>query len=324
MEFFNSKEDVLEIKLTQYGKFLYSKGKFKPTYYSFMDDDILYDGLYAGKTEVQNDIETRIQEETPRLKTQTTFESTDSLNRLLTIEKINNENSLNKFISFIGNSDLGIQSNPVWKVESLYGSFDSINTFFTSSNSEIINIPQINSIIKATDQVKYLQTALNEARQQGITNVTQHPNFEFGLSNGGIFEDQSVIDISTDSLLVKIVEENAQSLFDSYDLSVFEVITNSDGTEAYNKLKFALSNHIDNIEPQSTQDLTITKDNVEYYFTINTDTNINNLFVCSYILKDRNNVDEIFKDFDICKDTVTRPRNSLYSVNAGNVAGGDC
>ena len=324
MEFFNSKEDVLEIKLTQYGKFLYSKGKFKPTYYSFMDDDILYDGLYAGKTEVQNDIETRIQEETPRLKTQTTFESTDSLNRLLTIEKINNENSLNKFISFIGNSDLGIQSNPVWKVESLYGSFDSINTFFTSSNSEIINIPQINSIIKATDQVKYLQTALNEARQQGITNVTQHPNFEFGLSNGGIFEDQSVIDISTDSLLVKIVEENAQSLFDSYDLSVFEVITNSDGTEAYNKLKFALSNHIDNIEPQSTQDLTITKDNVEYYFTINTDTNINNLFVCSYILKDRNNVDEIFKDFDICKDTITRPRNSLYSINAGNVAGGDC
>jgi hypothetical protein len=202
MEFFNSKEDVLEIKLTQYGKFLYSKGKFKPTYYSFMDDDILYDGLYAGKTEVQNDIETRIQEETPRLKTQTTFESTDSLNRLLTIEKINNENSLNKFIFFIGNSDLGVQSNPVWKVESLYGSFDSINTFFTSSNSEIINIPQINSIIKATDQVKYLQTALNEARQQGITNVTQHPNFEFGLSNGGIFEDQSVIDISTDSLLV--------------------------------------------------------------------------------------------------------------------------
>ena len=45
MEFFNSKEDVLEIKLTQYGKFIYSKGKFKPTYYAFMDDDILYDGI---------------------------------------------------------------------------------------------------------------------------------------------------------------------------------------------------------------------------------------------------------------------------------------
>ena len=58
---------------------------------------------------------------------------------------------------------------------------------------------------------------------------------------------------------MKIVEENAQSLFDSYELSVFETITNSDGSESYKKLKFALNNHIDNIEPQSTQNLTVTK-----------------------------------------------------------------
>ena len=323
MEFFNSKEDVLEIKLTQYGKFIYSKGKFKPTYYSFMDDDILYDGMYAGKTEVQNQIESRIQEETPRLKTQVTFESTDSLNKLLTIEQINSENNLNKFISFIGNSDLGVQANPIWKVNALYGSFDSTLPFLTGSNRETVQIPQLNSTIKAFDETKYLQTAINELKQQGITRITQHPNFEFGLPNGGIFDDQSVIDITTNSLLMKVVEENAQSLFDSYELSVFEIINNSDGSESYKKLKFALNNHIDSIEPQSTQDLTVTKDNVEYYFTINTDTNINNLFVCTYILKDRNNVDEIFKDFDICKDTITTPRNSLYSVNAGN-AGGDC
>jgi hypothetical protein len=324
MEFFNSKEDVLEIKLTQYGKFIYSKGKFKPTYYAFMDDDILYDGMYAGKTEIQNQIEPRIQEETPRLKTQVTFESTDSLNKLLTIEQINSENNLNKFVSLIGNSDLGVQANPIWKVNTLYGGFDSTLPFITGSNRETIQIPQLNSTIKAFDEIKYLQTAINELKQQGITRVTQHPNFEFGLSNGGIFDDQSVIDITTNSLLMKIVEENAQSLFDSYELSVFDIIANSDGSESYKKLKFALNNHMDNIEPQSTQDLTVTKDNVEYYFTINTDTNINNLFICTYILKDRNNVDEIFKDFDICKDTITRPRNSLYSVNAGNVTGGEC
>ena len=59
MEFFNSKEDVLEIKLTQYGKFIYSKGKFKPTYYSFIKKEEHPDisfrrvGVYAGKIDTE-------------------------------------------------------------------------------------------------------------------------------------------------------------------------------------------------------------------------------------------------------------------------------
>ena len=42
MSFFNKKEDVIEIQLTQYGKYLLSKGKFKPSYYAFFDDDIVF------------------------------------------------------------------------------------------------------------------------------------------------------------------------------------------------------------------------------------------------------------------------------------------
>ena len=73
MEFFNKKEDVLEIKLTQYGKYLLSRGKFKPHYYAFFDDDVLYDGARAGIVEDNNDIEPRIQENTPSLRVQTSF-----------------------------------------------------------------------------------------------------------------------------------------------------------------------------------------------------------------------------------------------------------
>ena len=43
MGLFDKKEDVLDIQLTQHGKYLVSKGKFKPTYYAFFDDDIVYD-----------------------------------------------------------------------------------------------------------------------------------------------------------------------------------------------------------------------------------------------------------------------------------------
>ena len=40
MKFFNKKEDVLDIQLTQYGKHLLSKGELEPTYYAFFDDDV--------------------------------------------------------------------------------------------------------------------------------------------------------------------------------------------------------------------------------------------------------------------------------------------
>ena len=70
MEFFNKKEEVIDVKLTQYGKNLLSRGAFKPVYYMFFDDDILYDASKGGFTEHQNETEARILENTPKLKTQ--------------------------------------------------------------------------------------------------------------------------------------------------------------------------------------------------------------------------------------------------------------
>ena len=60
MTFFNKKEEVLDIQLTQYGKNRLSLGKLKPVYYEFYDDDILYDSEYAGFSEEQNDTNSRI------------------------------------------------------------------------------------------------------------------------------------------------------------------------------------------------------------------------------------------------------------------------
>ena len=69
----NKKEQVLDIKMTPYGEFLLSQGQFKPEYYSFYDDNILYESQYAGYADVQNNIEPRTQEDTPQLETQTVF-----------------------------------------------------------------------------------------------------------------------------------------------------------------------------------------------------------------------------------------------------------
>ena len=73
MEFFNKKQDVVDVQLTGYGKQLLSRGLFKPVYYAFSDDGVMGDGKWMsgsnGDAE-QSDVEQRIQEETPRLKTQ--------------------------------------------------------------------------------------------------------------------------------------------------------------------------------------------------------------------------------------------------------------
>ena len=70
MEFFNKKEEVLQLELTEYGKYLLSLGKMRPKYYGFFDDEILYDSRYeiSGTTETQNDVDRRIRYETPNLK----------------------------------------------------------------------------------------------------------------------------------------------------------------------------------------------------------------------------------------------------------------
>ena len=73
MEFFNKKEEVIDLQLTQYGKHLLSMGRFKPVYYAFYDDGILYDSEYGGFTEAQNEAKNRIQNNTPNLKTQYVF-----------------------------------------------------------------------------------------------------------------------------------------------------------------------------------------------------------------------------------------------------------
>ena len=72
MTFFNSKEETIDIELTQHGKHLLSKGKWKPVYYEFYDDDVIYDSQYGGTSDKQVEINSRIKS-SARPKTQYTF-----------------------------------------------------------------------------------------------------------------------------------------------------------------------------------------------------------------------------------------------------------
>ena len=70
-KFLDKKEQVYDLELTSYGRYLLSIGTFKPTYYTFLDDNIVYDIKYTSTAsadpympfEGQSNINKRIKEE---------------------------------------------------------------------------------------------------------------------------------------------------------------------------------------------------------------------------------------------------------------------
>ena len=50
MEFFDKKQDVIDLQVTRYGKQLMSRGLFDPVYYCFSDDEVIYDNRWVSGT----------------------------------------------------------------------------------------------------------------------------------------------------------------------------------------------------------------------------------------------------------------------------------
>jgi len=139
MEFFNRKEEVIDIQLTQYGKHLLSKGKFKPTFYAFYDDDILYNTHFGGFGEEQRASEDRIKE-TPRTKTQHNYSNRDtgvkSVNKSLCDDDMpmheKTQTTAEKNYSMgipLGTSALGESKAPAWSVVFLNGTLSGSSEY---------------------------------------------------------------------------------------------------------------------------------------------------------------------------------------------------
>ena len=159
MKFLNKKGQVIDLEITPYGESLLSMGRFKPEYYAFFDDDIIYDATYAGSTEKQNDIQTRI-EDTPRVKTQYTFSSREMETRQLVAKVRSNtldsnedvyQPTLEKDYSLtgpLGTSMINSNKNPAWSISFYKGSVEAgtamqSSSSYPSNDKQKIKIPQI-------------------------------------------------------------------------------------------------------------------------------------------------------------------------------------
>tara|TARA_B100000287_G_scaffold403740_1_gene425814 strand:+ start:7149 stop:8183 length:1035 start_codon:yes stop_codon:yes gene_type:complete len=243
MTFFNKKEEVLEIKLSSYGKQKLAAGTFKPVYYAFFDDDILYESEKAGVSEDNNNTEPRIQENTPSLRVQTNFTdlerkvmmqthelSADGVFHESNVTDLKHDPSV--FLDYdglrnvlpLGNSQLSNQYVASWRIDFLASSYKNYRTTTRdpsvscstpySCQKPIINIPQINVDLN-------VQPVLVQKDFVGLVDP------ETGRYTA-MRDDSSFIRLTDDYILLDVQEMNVDLLNDSFSIEVYEVIEDPD------------------------------------------------------------------------------------------------
>lgn len=246
-KFLNKKEQVIDLKLTSYGNYLFSIGKFKPMYYAFFDDNILYDGAYAQLSESQNAIQERIKNQTSYLESQVLFEDIENENTLIfTDGEITSAERIDltamggelwtggsvyfgadvtptqqtprldnyKLNAVIGDAKLegDTQNAPAWKIVTLNGRIVS-SSAQDNKNSPSEKIPQINvhlNYIKKVRPVNYTEEMTNQ-------------DFRRTLGTTRAFSDENVIELLSDDAMIYVDEQNTQLLTENFDIEVFEV-----------------------------------------------------------------------------------------------------
>ena len=238
MSFFNPKEEVIEIELTQYGKHLLSKGKWKPAYYAFYDDDIIYDGKYAGLLETSSEAVERIKE-VPRTKTQYVFTGIeeqvkknlklvkDSKELLSSSKLLPKEEKHYALTQPLGNSTLGERKSPAFLLNVLNGQISSSVTFQTGEQPNL-KIPQIK-----------LEDTIYKRKIQKF-----NPDFNYSaygtenVNRTRVFEDGNLITIEQDYILLELFEKNVDNLNKNYDIEMFLIEEDENGEENFTQLHF--------------------------------------------------------------------------------------
>lgn len=319
MAFFNSKEEVIDIELTQYGKLLLSRGLLKPAFYSFHDDDILYDSDYASVSENTNFAEVRIQDETPVLKPFYSFVSAKpNINHDFEQEKFGiqkaNLSAKKPNLSNIGLSNSSISNLylPAWEVQNLSCLFSSSSTTYTNKNNVSASIPQFEVNV---------ETVFYKTNQEQIDDSPKLQ--ELAVLENITYDNNNVYINVNKPLILKVIENNVDFEYDAFDVEIYKVTLDDDNNEVYSQLKFM--KQTDNYNQET--DLYVQAKNLlsnqqdidssyaDYYFELLTDKEISNMNVCKFILKTEQDQDSIFDDITVCDQIRTRfSTNSLYDL----------
>ena len=348
MKFFDPKEDVIDLKLTQYGKHLLSKGRLSPKFYAFFDDDIIYDIKWAESSlaENQSDIESRIQDETARPRVQTCYygveEEIKKNNELVRQKKA----ELGDFLlqptpsrhymmsAPLGNSSLHTDKLPGWETHFLINEISGSVSHITGSSPNI-KIPQLNC------EIKFLAKAYAEGDEPEFDADPEGSDADFEGPHGGVldgFEDNSSIILTKDSVLIEIDESNTDYLEDNFDIEVYEIktVAATDGQSPgegkgekeqllplyFSRLQTSLGIDYSTPAPEgSAQNLStvfpeVDPNYVEYFFDINVDREISLHTICKHLPQNKTRRGRLQSEYR-CPDTTASKGETLASLAGG-------
>lgn len=335
MSFFDPKEEVLDIELTSYGKYLLSKGRFSPQYYAFFDSDVLYDSEYAGFVELQNSSSGRIVDETPQLKPQTIWAGVetnikknneyvragginpcDGRLRRLGSQKIQlTPDRQYSLTAPLGTMKLSSDNAPAWQVGVLDGEIFGTVEYKQSETHPTLKIPQLD-----------METVLYKMLIREGLSGTFAIEDDGSLSEVGVFsprfEDGSFVDITEDQIVLEIYENNTDFENFNFDIEVYEVETDENNMEVLVPLNFIKKKPliVDGIllDPEDVDEETpeINESFVEYFFDVLVDNEIDDELLCS--LNPTNLPDEAFNQRQLdCRQIEKREKKDkvLYETN---------
>jgi len=226
-KFINKKEKVYDFKLTPYGHYLLSIGAFKPEFYGFFDDNIIYDYEYGGiANEKQNDIHSRIKKNTQYLESTVIFSDIENKG----VNSVDDDGKtyfkgdvtpsmeipredLYRVEGLIGDAwfEGTSQTAPAWKVVALDGLIKSSSIKDTVNN---INIPQVNI------ELNYHKIIEPYTLETDLINTS----YRAPIFTSEMFSDGNVIKLVSDDLLMYTEETNTALLTENFDIEVFEIV----------------------------------------------------------------------------------------------------
>jgi len=319
MEFFNKKEEVLDLQLTQYGKYLLSIGKLNPAYYTLHDENVIYDSQFSNSSsaEIQNEARVRIQSDTPSLKTQYNFVSLDSM-QSKTADFQDDKERTGGVTRPLATSNLGSDKIPSWNINTLGGIFlpGSTTSVISSSASAIVQeIPQIgaevtyraNPVMMSNEFAEGEIEDVNQGFADGVPqDILEGIDISFETE---VLPDGSSFSIDKDDLILQIVEDNAPMGNDNFEVEIFQVETETVDNITTEKLipmvfkkePILIVNDI-LVEAVEEDDVEIDSTFVEYYFDLELDGEISSDIMCSKLTDaDKDIYKYAFKEF-ACPD----------------------
>ena len=292
MTFKNQKEEVIEIELTSYGKLLLSKGKFKPEYYAFFDDDILYDSEYTANTEEQSYAQTRILEETPRLRVQTVFSGVETEIKKqieearVTKKKVKTTKPYKFHIdpttkekhyalsTPLGNSSVSSDYAPSWDT-TIYGAEFEEQLAVSQGDHQTLRIPQMN-----LGDVVYTAEVVDDQEIMEKQMIPSADNQAFANGNS--------IKISDGDFIIEIDELHTDSLRENYEIEFYIVEDDTiDGNDVEGLIPLSFQKRVSDrivdgllLDSEEVLDSEIDATCVEYYFDIEVDVEIDKDRLC--------------------------------------------